>query len=69
MVVNKNDITPGGQPGPGHVGWSHSGKTFNGSHPLDVFVQRPILNVWKGFKCQRHCQFSEKWSHEHSVLV
>ena len=28
-----------------HVGQSHLTKTFNGSHPLNVFAEQPILNV------------------------
>ena len=43
-----------------HVGQSHPAKTFNGSHPLNVFAEQPILNAWKGSGCQRHCQISEK---------
>ena len=45
-----------------HVGQSHPAKTFNGSHPLNVFAEQPILNAWKGSRCQRHYQISEKGS-------
>ena len=46
-----------------HVRRSHPAKTFDGSHPLNVFAEQPILNIWKGSRCQRHCQISEKGSH------
>ena len=46
LVSNKNDVNPGGHPGPvTNVGQSHPAKTFNGSHPLNVFSKQPILNV------------------------
>ena len=45
MVSNKNDVNPGGHPGPvTHVGQSHPTITFNGGHPLNVFAKQPILN-------------------------
>ena len=47
-----------------HAEQSHPVKTFNGSHPLNVFVKQPILNAWKGSGCQRHCQISEMGSHK-----
>ena len=52
-----------------HVGQSRPAKTFNGSHPLDVFAKQAILYARKGSGCQRHCQASEKGSHKHSVRL
>ena len=33
-----------------HIRWSHPAKTFDGSHPLNVFAEQPILNTWKGLR-------------------
>ena len=52
-----------------HVGQSHPTKTFNSSHPLNVFAEQLILNAWKGSWCQRHCQISGKGSHKHCVRL
>ena len=52
-----------------HIGQSHPAKTFNGSHPLNVFAEQLILNACKGSGCQKHCQISEKRSHKHSVRL
>ena len=60
MVSNKNDVNPGGHPGPRHTKQSHPTITLNSGHPLNVFVKQPIVNAWKGCGCQRHCQMSEK---------
>ena len=64
MVSNNNDVTPGRTQVPvTHIGQSHPAKTFNSSHPLNVFAEQLILNTWKGSGCQRHYQISEKGSH------
>ena len=45
---------------------SHLAKTFDGSHPLNVFAEQPISNAWKGSGYQRHIPclwnpFSDIW--------
>ena len=52
-----------------HIGQNYSAKTCNGSHPLNVFAEQPILNAWKGSECQKHCQISQKGSNQHSVWL
>ena len=45
-VSNKNDVNPGGYPGPRHTRRTKpSGIIFNGGHPLNVFGKQPILNA------------------------
>ena len=39
---------------------SHLAQTFRGSHLVNAFAEQLILNVWKGPRCQRHCQISDK---------
>ena len=56
MVSNKNDVNPGGQPGPRHTrGQRHPATKFNSGDPLNVFAKQPILNACKGCRCQTHC--------------
>ena len=52
-----------------HVGQDHLVETFNGSHSLNAFAKQPILKPWKGSRCQRHCQKSEKGFHKHTVWL
>ena len=43
-----------------HIRQSHPPRTLDGIPPLNFFAEQPILNTWKGSRCQRHCQISEK---------
>ena len=56
--IRMTSIQEGTQVSVTHVGQSHPAKTFNGSHPLNVFAEQPILNSWEGSGCRRHCQIS-----------
>ena len=52
-----------------HIRRCHLAKTFDGSHPLNVFAEQPISNARKGSGYQRHCQISKKGLHKHGICL
>ena len=66
LVSSKNDVNPRGHPGPRHA--RRTKPSCKNIQRSNAVAEQPILNAWKGSRCQRRCQISEKVSHKQAPI-